>query len=450
MRGREIAKHVIHLAVFILIFILVEKFLTFLLEPVTYQMTLDREIRKSRKQGKEIGMILIGDSTIRAGLDPRVFDSTLESGRITLNAGTSSQSLEGSFYYLKDLFKQYSPDEVVLGISYNELLNEPKLLKKELVVYDRLKSPLIRADYARHILSLSESPFLLKSYRYRDDATQIPVNVKSKLQLLSGGDVQEMYMGYVPLRQTWDMERDQIGYWDTDWEEKNVSLEAVQYLEKIVELCGARHVKLYLVTMPMATYSFYQNASVERAHQFIQRYAEKNGLPYVDMNLWRGREKENMDSRMNDLDHPSAELAEEFSKILSDIIQNGNDERYLYSNVTEAKENIHGILSLQMHTEPNSDGSRTIFASSIYESYTSIRYSFFISTRDGKEIILQHNGASSSCLLPGNLVKKCSRIKVEASEVVNGRVEDKMQFVMNIDPSTWDMNDSEVSNVTNR
>lgn len=99
MRGREIAKHVIHLAVFILIFILVEKFLTFLLEPVTYRMTLDREIRKSRKQGKEIGMILIGDSMIRARLDPRVFDSTLESGRITLNAGTSSQSLEGSFYF---------------------------------------------------------------------------------------------------------------------------------------------------------------------------------------------------------------------------------------------------------------------------------------------------------------------------------------------------------------
>ena len=33
----------------------------------------------------------------------------------------------------------------------------------------------------------------------------------------------------------------------------------------------------------------------------------KNDLPYVDMNLWRGREWENMDSRMNDPDRPSAE-----------------------------------------------------------------------------------------------------------------------------------------------
>ena len=78
MSSNSIAKRIFHIALFLALLMAAETVLTFLLEPLTYQMTLGRELRKADRSGKEVGIILIGDSTIRAGLDPDVFDRQLE------------------------------------------------------------------------------------------------------------------------------------------------------------------------------------------------------------------------------------------------------------------------------------------------------------------------------------------------------------------------------------
>lgn len=437
MSSNSIAKRIFHIALFLALLMAAETVLTFLLEPLTYQMTLGRELRKADRSGKEVGIILIGDSTIRAGLDPDVFDRQLETNVFTLDAGTSSQSIKGSYYYLKDLLRRYSPEKVVLGISYEELLQQKPLLKKELIVYDRLKSPWIRADYALHTLTPEELPFLLKSYRYRDNFSQIPENISAKWKLLTGRSVQEMHMGFVPLEKAWDLQRDQIGFWDYHWTERSVSDETMTYLDRIVRLCGKKNVKLYFVTMPMASSSFYQNDSVTNAHDFIQAYADKVSVPYFDMNLWKGAEARRLNERMNDYEHPSGELAEELSNVVSRIVQGENPDKFLYQMTAQAKAAMHGILSLQMHTEPAQNGSRNIIVSCVCEEGMEVRYTFTAETNIKKNVILQKDGVSSSCILPPELVNVCSRLYVEAAAGRNGKTIDRKGFSMEVDPSVW-------------
>lgn len=437
MSSNSTAKRISHIALFFALLLVAEAVLAFLLEPLTYQMTLDRELRKADRSGKKVGIILIGDSTIRAGLDPDVFDRQLGANAFTLDAGTSSQSIKGSYYYLKDLFRRYSPDKVVLGISYEELLQQKPLIKKELIVYDRLKSPLIRAEYALHTLTPEELPFLLKSYRYRDNFFQIPENVSAKCKLLTGRSVQEMHMGFVPLEKAWNLNRDQIGFWDYQWAENCVSNETMSCLDRIVRLCAQKNVKLYFVTMPMASSSFYQNDSVTNAHDFIQAYADKVSVPYLDINLWKGAEARRLNERMNDYEHPSGELAEELSGIVSRIVQGENPDQFLYQTTAQAKAAMHGILSLQMHTEPAQNSSRKIIASCVCEEGMEVRYTFTAETNDKKKVLLQKEGNSPACILPPDLVNVCSRLYVEAAAGRNGKIMDRKVFSMEVDPSVW-------------
>ena len=430
MSSNSIAKRIFHIALFLALLMAAETVLTFLLEPLTYQMTLGRELRKADRSGKEVGIILIGDSTIRAGLDPDVFDSV----EAESEDGTSVLS------YYRQMNRERTEgkaSEILLQGSYEELLQQKPLLKKELIVYDRLKSPWIRADYALHTLTPEELPFLLKSYRYRDNFSQIPENISAKWKLLTGRSVQKMHMGFVPLEKAWNLQRDQIGFWDYHWTERSVSDETMTYLDRIVRLCGKKNVKLYFVTMPMASSSFYQNDSVTNAHDFIQAYADKVSVPYFDMNLWKGAEVRRLNERMNDYEHPSGELAEELSNVVSRIVQGENPDKFLYQMTAQAKAAMHGILSLQMHTEPAQNGSRNIIASCVCEEGMEVRYTFTAETNDKKKVILQKDGASSSCILPPELVNVCSRLYVEAAAGRNGKTIDRKGFSMEVDPSVW-------------
>ena len=63
---------------------------------------------------------------------------------------------------------------------------------------------------------------------------------------------------------------------------------------------------------------------------------------------------------------------------------------------------------------------------------------WFIKGRnDKKKVILQKDGASSSCILPPELVNVCSRLYVEAAAGRNGKTIDRKGFSMEVDPSVW-------------
>ena len=294
--------------IFIVIVLTYEAILDFLLEPVVYEYFLKKELVRDAKQDLEPDMVFIGDSGVEMTFVPSVIESELEDVNCVLNAGTGSQMIWGSYYYLKDLLKEYDIKYAVVGIDYSVFMKqEERVPKRDLVVLSRIKSPSIKAEYARKFLQGEEYLYLIKSYANKGNLGSIRENVRAKLSYhyLSGIDDREdtyyKERGYVCTTARGELRSGIYGTFA--WETGNVSEEAVSYLDKIVELCREEKVTLYLAVTPIAFTSLYDTETYQDMLDYFQDYAGQKGIFFCDLNLMKDRVLVLPDSMMVDSTH---------------------------------------------------------------------------------------------------------------------------------------------------
>ena len=117
-------KKVLLLAVLLILF---EQVLGYVLEPVTFQHYLELELRQKNVEDKQPDMVFIGNSRVSTTFIPSVFSDRIEGVSCAFNAGTGSQGIEGTYYYLKDILDQYDLKYVVLGVDYQPFLWEERV-----------------------------------------------------------------------------------------------------------------------------------------------------------------------------------------------------------------------------------------------------------------------------------------------------------------------------------
>ena len=131
----------------IFVLFLMEQLAVFCLEPVTYTYYLEKDLEELKKQGKEPDVVLVGDSRIYRSFVPEIIDARLGNGEhCTINTGTGSQSIQESYFYLKDLLREYPVKYAVVGLTYPCFLQaEEESVMGKTVVLDRMQGDFLES-----------------------------------------------------------------------------------------------------------------------------------------------------------------------------------------------------------------------------------------------------------------------------------------------------------------
>lgn len=409
---------------------LVEQAAVFGLEPVTYTYYLEKDLTDLKWQGKEPDVVLVGDSRIYRSFVPKIMDEKLGDGaHCTLNTGTGSQSIQESYYYLKDLMKSYPVKYAVVELTYTCFLQtEEESVMGKTVVLDRMQGMGSKLEYIGQIMDMDEWPYVLKSYRYRNYVSDIPENIKTKLNAdtRKGIDTRESER-YEDRGFVWTssgFEDGAVGMPSPEpvqWENEKVSSEAFEWLDKIHGLCLENDVELILVTGPTTLSTIYSVENYGDSYQRFTEYAAKHKIPYFELNLLRDRTYLLPDSMMRDSDHVCGAGAEVTTEIFCDILNAyfaGKDtSKWFYASVDEMKKDINAVVACDFKTEEK-EGSqdRTIKARSLHENGKSVEYEFWINRNPGKGNweLLQEYGKEDTCPLSARELERDIEIRVNA------------------------------------
>ena len=430
----SLKQYIRKIALFVILFVLTETVLTMFLEPYTMQMQVERQISYKIKQGITPDTIILGDSTVGSGIDPAVLQVNVDTVKCAVNAASGNQPLQGSYYYLRYLKMKYpSVQRVILGLAYDQLIDSQTNMKKKLIVLDRIKDPFLWFSYARTFIGIEDLPFLLKSYRYRDE--NVIQNIKEKWNGFIHFEPTDS-IGYSPYTSRLDPQKGEVGMGALDWDEALVDAESQKALENIVFFCDKNDIQLYIVTMPVGDALFWTNEGCEGAHDYISEIAEGYNVLYLDMNLWRKREKANSDERMADNVHVMANLASELTESLARIIRDESSTEELFESVSEAREQIHGILWLTFATTPNEDGSRIVKADSICTDGMKPRYQFCIYDSNGNILLESLQTESGEFVLPSEYVGQKLELSLVAYASIGSR-DYSRTYSITVDQNTW-------------
>ncbi len=412
--------------------ILMEKICTFALEPVTYTYYLEKDLHKLAQQGKEPDVVLVGDSRIYRSFVPSIMDEMLGDGTgCTINTGTGSQAIRESYFYLKDLIHSYPVKTAIVELTYNCFLEgENESTLADMLVFDRMQSPLIKVEYLFRTFDWEKLPNVLKSYRYRGNMVLIGENVRTKLDenTRKGIDTREGERygerGFVwtdPVFEDGMMGFPQLE--PAQWQDEKVSEQAFAWLDRIRLLCEENGVELILVTGPTSLATIYAVEDYEGSYQCFSEYAETHGVPYFELNLLRDRQEILPDSLMRDSDHVCGAGAEVISEIFCRIIDEhraGQDtSHWFYDSVAEMKQAVNAVVACDFHTEEiEGSADRMILAQSLAENGVPVEYEFLVCRDPGRDPeaqeweLFQSYGSEETCRLPGTYLEQDVRMRV--------------------------------------
>lgn len=423
------------------IFVIVENVLSFALEPPTFAHYLEMDLK--RTEDNQPDLVFIGNSRVSTSFIPHIFSKNIEGVECAFNAGTGSQGISGTYYYLKDILKQYDLKYVVVGLDYQTVLKEERVLKRDLIVLERIKSPIIKAQYMADVFKVTEYPYFFKSIQYKDNVWNILDNVKQKLSkeyregIYVGSGMVYEDLGFA--RETKVLEQSAGINISQEWKTEKIDAKKLAYLDKIVELCRKENAELFLVSTPLTNSTVYATPGYEECVKYFQAYAEQNGIYYDNINLMLDRETLLPDTKMNCMEHVGGDGAEIVSEFYCRVLQNhieGLDvSPFFYSTVTEMRNDMSDVVACSLFTrEIEAGGDRRITGEVVCKEGAEVEYQFEL-TNETDTAVLQAYSQKTECLLPKEKITFPMVLRVKCRSVHNISNERVHEVV--IEKDTW-------------
>lgn len=339
------------------------------LSPLSFQVYFDRDMDEIKQKNQTVDMMFVGASRVYMSFVPSVFEEKLNQDCVIV-AGTAEQPVCGTYYLTKDYVEKYHPKHVVIGVTWNMLLDEPVAHGKA-IVYDRLslKNKILFAQECFR----EDKLLMLKAVRYKGNIYNLPAITDEKKRAKANGYLKynssdEYYSdkGFVYTYHFFD--EGNIPIYDTGpfcYSNDRISEENLTYLHKCVDLCTMQGIKVSLVTAPMSMPQLYNIEGYQDSIVFFSEFAEEKGISYYNLNYLRGREELLTDDKMRDRAHVNAKGAKTISEIYADILlkeKNGEDvSHYFYRDLDELKQDVHrivGVLADISYQEDSQDSNR--------------------------------------------------------------------------------------------
>lgn len=391
-----------------LLLVAFEQILGFALEPITYQHYLELELKQKNVEDMQPDLVFIGNSRVITSFIPSVFSDGLKEVDCAFNAGTGSQGVEGAYWYLKDILKQYDLKYVVFGLDYQNFMQEERVLKRDLVVLERIKSVPVKIGFILDVFEPSEYIYFLKSYQYRDEIWECGENIRKKLSkeyrqgIFEDGKTVYENLGFA--RET-EVFGNRAGvYISRSWTEEELDRERLAYLDRIIALCREEGVELYAVSTPLTISTVCETPGYEECNRFFSRYLEDRGVPYDNLNLMEDRGVLLPDENMSSMEHVGGDSADIVSNYYCDILRSRINEEpeniHFYDSVAEMKAHLPDLAYCDFHTEKLDEaGNRELTAKAFHGEDAVVEYQFERET-DGETMVLQSYSSQETCPLP--------------------------------------------------
>lgn len=357
MQISKINKRIHSLIVLLLLLFITEIFLDNLVKPVynMYSTYFMHDMDRIKSQGQQVELVFIGGSGEYHTYVPDIFEKRLNMDCV-VNAGTSAQPMSATYYQLKNMIKEFHPETVVIGLSWNRL--SMTNLQGRLIVYDRL-TDLTKLQYVISCFDMKERLYLLYSYRYRENLDRLEEVYNDKQKLIRSNygihvNGNEYYAdnGFVYSYDSFDN-----GNISMEWhgklafsEEEIVKKENLEYLDACVKLCKDNNIHLYIVTTPISMAMIYSVKNYQGAIDFYKKYAKDNGLIYHDLNFLKNREKIIPDCMMRDDTHLNGKgahiISDSYAEILQKDLKGIDTSYYFYDDLDEMKYNVNRVVSV--------------------------------------------------------------------------------------------------------
>lgn len=274
-------------------FLVLQQSVAWVISPVSFSHWVNHDVKTHRS---EIDTLFLGASHIYIGIDPHLFDEKAGQNTCSMNCGTTSQQLSEAYYYIKDLY-DYCPnikniflDTYVVSFMEQEESHGTDLQRK-IVMADRFMSIKNKLLYIFDEFTADELPqYLFKSTYYKEHLYEIPSNIQLKMSdeyRNYDGNCKALYepyfyMGYVP----YDKESSGNLILPENVElSKTINEKSFKYLQKIIDFCKEKKIKLYLMDFPVSEDAYIKELRYgAEIKARINSIATQEQIPFIDMN----------------------------------------------------------------------------------------------------------------------------------------------------------------------
>ena len=301
---------------------------------------------------ENIDVLFLGSSHCYRSINPEITDQFF--GKNTFNAGTSTQSLDATYALLVEAEKTNEIEEVYLEMFYfimGEDYSERDKLTHMYIVSDYMKPSLNRAIYIlngspkehwvngfilsrRESLRTLEKGYLKKVWDFKntqDYRNYAPVVNSDEYYYLKG---------FVYNDKGISNHADLIDRQFEPIKEPQLSEDDMKYLEKIINYCNKKHIKLNLFSSPMQDQRLEMVGNYDLYISQMQDFAKENGIEYIDFNLMKYEHFSYEDTLYMDSTHLNGPGANQFTKIFSQYFTKQiRDEDLFYDSFEERIKN---------------------------------------------------------------------------------------------------------------
>ena len=244
------------------------------------------------EQMEDIDYLLIGASRVYRGIDPFSLEEQLDA--TVLNAGTSSQRVDDSYYLLKYALESHKIENVVYDLWFEGYsAEEDYYFHRTTPILNNMQFGLTKIEYASNVLS---NPLYalwnlsnITTYKEYWTSPSILWNnfqryfFNDAFRNYDYSDVEndvEQYMGNGFVSSTKVMDAQDYPRYPFE----TVDPELLEYLNKIIALCEENNCSLYVISMPV--YPTYYLDDKEQWHAYFAEILQDVGIPYLDFTTY--------------------------------------------------------------------------------------------------------------------------------------------------------------------
>jgi Formylmethanofuran dehydrogenase subunit B len=354
----------------------------FLLCPYTYY---GRSVNHDLQQVQgTIDTVFVGSSWTYYGYNVDEYEKRM--GSTAFNIGTIGQSVEDSYYYLKEITDKNPVKTVYFNVTDTKFTSEPSI-DQTMVVNDRLTGLNKLMDLGATV-SVDDLPYLLPSFLYKDSFNPKTIlnNIKYKMS--------EDYKNYVPINSFYVKngyistnisikQGNNSEFKATSWDESKVLSKDVDYFNKIISMCKEKQIQIIILTPPFSS-AYLQNISNYDGYlNFIRSLCKQNDVDFIDFNLLKDPVFLN-DELFHDIAHLNGSGNVKLTDILCDIMQekhSGKSSDYRFYTSYAEKEQVFNYctgVKLNISKSQNSDNAIELLAKAANTNNLPLEYRFSI------------------------------------------------------------------------
>lgn len=306
----------------------------------------------AREQKGDIDTLIVGSSTVMAGLDPAVLDEEL--GTYAYNLATPDQWLEESLVGIRTAYEDHGIKRVILGLTHAQVLREGTPNPSSAYMFRRgqVVSPRQNAEGICYLLfdagamGERESVTMLfpwVSNHVDNNVSATRKNLRMKLDgttLLEAAEVSEKGWtykgkGFGTYNGTLDYNTGSASYFAQDkrgdlgkTEENSgtINTQRAAVLRQICAYCDEHDIELIAVAAPMPAYNVIEYGDNYFAvGSRLKELMEAGGARYWDFNLARGELLQMDEELFRDTEHMNGQGAEAFTRALCRVIREADE-----------------------------------------------------------------------------------------------------------------------------